>query len=158
MGRDGRGIKAASESSIEITFMFRGVRCRERLVLKPTPTNLKRAENHRAAILHAIANDTFDYAATFPDSQKAVLFARQKGDVQFLDAYLDSWLLRQKNQLKSSTYNGYRKIVEHQLTPWFGDLRIADIRKKDIREKLDARKATNKTLANIQSVLRAALL
>ena len=157
MGRDGRGIKAASESSIEITFMFRGDRCRERLALKPTPANLKRAENHRAAILHAIANNIFDYAATFPDSQKALLFARQKGDVQFLEAYLDDWLKGQKNQLKTSTYDGYRKIVENQLKPWFGDLRVADIRKKDIREKLDVRKAKNKTLANIQSVLRAAL-
>jgi len=157
MGRDGRGIKAASESSIEITFMFRGVRCRERLALKPTATNLKRAENHRAAILHAIATDTFDYAATFPDSQKAILFARQKGDVQYLDAYLPDWLARQKNQLKTSTYDGYRKIVENQLVPWFGYLRVAGIRKKDIREKLDLSKAKNKTLANIQSVLRAAL-
>lgn len=157
MGRDGRGIKAASESSIEITFMFRGVRCRERLALKPTPTNLKRAENHRAAILHAIATDTFDYAATFPDSQKAVLFAHQKGDVQYLDAYLADWIARQKNQLKTSAYEGYRKIVENQLIPWFGYLHIAEIRKKHIREKLDVRQSKNKTLANIQSVLRSAL-
>ncbi|HJW56895.1 MAG TPA: DUF3596 domain-containing protein [Burkholderiaceae bacterium] len=42
MGRDGRGVKAGSESSIEISFMFKGVRCRERIALKPTPANLKR--------------------------------------------------------------------------------------------------------------------
>ncbi|KAB8060472.1 phage baseplate assembly protein V [Janthinobacterium violaceinigrum] len=60
---DGRGVKAASESSIEITFMYRGTRCRERIALKPTSANLKRAENHRAAILHAIATNSFDYTA-----------------------------------------------------------------------------------------------
>ncbi|WP_422768438.1 Arm DNA-binding domain-containing protein, partial [Pseudomonas aeruginosa] len=48
MGRDGRGVRAVSDSSIEITFMYRGVRCRERISLKPTATNLKRAEQHKA--------------------------------------------------------------------------------------------------------------
>ena len=70
MGRDGRGVRAVSESSIEITFMYRGVRCRERISLKPTATNLKRAEQHKAAVEHAIANGTFDYAVTFPGSPR----------------------------------------------------------------------------------------
>lgn len=41
MGRDGRGVKDASESSIEITFMYKGTRCRERIALKPTTANIK---------------------------------------------------------------------------------------------------------------------
>ena len=60
------GSQAVSDSSIEITFMYRGVRCRERISLKPTATNLKRAEQHKAAIEHAIAAGTFDYSVTFP--------------------------------------------------------------------------------------------
>ncbi len=75
MGRDGRGVKSASESSIEITFMHQGTRCRERIPLKPTAANLKRAENHRAAILHAIATNSFDYALTFPSAANARKFA-----------------------------------------------------------------------------------
>lgn len=157
MGRDGRGIKAASESSIEISFMYRGVRCRERVPLKPTATNLKRAEQHRAAILHAISTNSFDYAATFPASTKLHLFAHQQGDVKKLEDYLETWLARQQKHLKISTYNGYRKIVENQLIPWFGQIVISDIRKKDVREQLDASTSGNKTLANIQSVLRKAL-
>lgn len=157
MGRDGRGVKAASESSIEISFMYRGTRCRERIALKPTAANLKRAENHRAAILHAIATDSFDYAATFPNSANAIKFADQKGDVQNLEAYLEAWLDRQKKHLKSSTFNGYRKIVTGQLIPWFGTLMLSALRKKDVRDKLEPIEATNKTLANIQSVLRKAL-
>ncbi|MET3134971.1 integrase [Oxalobacteraceae bacterium GrIS 1.11] len=157
MGRDGRGVKAASESSIEISFMYRSTRCRERIALKPTAANLKRAENHRAAILHAIATNSFDYAATFPASANAIKFADQKGDVQHLEAYLEAWLDRQKKHLKASTYNGYRKIVTGQLIPWFGQLMLSALRKKDVRERLDPIQATNKTLANIQSVLRKAL-
>jgi len=58
MGRNGSGVRRASANSIEITFTYRGVRCRERIGLKPTPANLKSAERHRAAILDATAKRT----------------------------------------------------------------------------------------------------
>ena len=66
MGRKYKGVREASGSSIEITFMFDGQQCRERLPLVPSPANLKRAEQHKAAIDLAIYNGTFDYAATSP--------------------------------------------------------------------------------------------
>jgi len=74
MGRGGRGVRAVSDS-IQITFMYRGVRCRERITLKPTATNLKKAEQHKAAIEHAISIGTFDYSVTFPGSPRAAKFA-----------------------------------------------------------------------------------
>ncbi|MGV7210457.1 Arm DNA-binding domain-containing protein [Oxalobacteraceae bacterium A2-2] len=157
MGRDGRGVKGASESSIEISFMYRGIRCRERIPLKPTAANLRRAEQHRAAILHAIATNSFDYVSTFPNSSNAAKFASQPGDVKSVESYLDAWLARQKLQLKASTYDGYRKIVDGKLIPWFGEMKLGSLQKKHVRDKLEGIKASNKTLANIQSVLRAAL-
>lgn len=157
MGRDGRGVKAASESSIEISFMYRGTRCRERISLKPTAANLKRAENHRAAVLHAIATDSFDYRATFPNSSNAVKFAAQRGDVTTCEVFLESWLQRQKKHLKDSTFDGYRKIVDGQLIPWFGAITLSELRKRDVREKLEPMTVSNKTMANMQSVLRKAL-
>src|SRR5450830_99217 len=157
MGRDGRGIKAASETSIEITFMFRGVRCRERIPLKPTAANLKRAETHRSAIVYAISTGTFDYRTTCTDSPRALQFAERQGEVETLADYLDKWLTRQQKHVKTSTYNGYRKIVLHQLIPWFGTKRLVEIRKRTIRERLEKHVASNKTLSNIQSVLRKAL-
>ena len=69
------GIRTGSDSTIEIDFRFRGERCRERLKLEPTPANLKRAAQHRAAILHAIELGEFDYATTFPGSKNAARFA-----------------------------------------------------------------------------------
>jgi integrase len=74
MGRNGPGLRAASKESIEITFAYRGVRCRERLPLEPTAANLKRAARHRAAIQLAIEDGTFDYARTFPESPRRLLF------------------------------------------------------------------------------------
>jgi integrase len=157
MGRDGRGVKAASESSIEITFTYQGIRCRERIALQPTPANLKRAEHHRSAIMHAIVTDSFDYAATFPKSSNASRFAKQKGDVETIEAFLESWLKAQRPHMKASSFDGYRKIVDGKLIPWFGQLKVSEIKKAHVRDQLRPLAASNKTLANIQSVLRKAL-
>lgn len=140
--------------------MYRGARCRERVPLKPTPANLKRAEQHRSAILHAISSGTFDYAATFPESRRAREFAAAEaapGELVTVAEYLDKWLDRQKQQLKTSSYEGYRKIVIGYLDPWFGSLKLAELKRRHVRDKLAEHDASNKTLANIQSVLRAAL-
>ncbi|WP_428718545.1 Arm DNA-binding domain-containing protein [Undibacterium curvum] len=157
MGRDGSGVKSASQSSIEITFTYQGKRCRERLPLKPTPANLKRAEQHRAAILHAIATNSFDYSATFPNSANSAKFAEYKGEVKYLGEYLEDWLASRKPELKVSAYDGYRKIVDYKLIPWFGHLKLAEIKRSHVREILSLQTCTNKTLANIQSPLRKAL-
>lgn len=140
--------------------MYRGVRCRERIALKPTPPNLKRAENHRAAILHAIEIGTFDYAATFPTSKAAAKFqdpGAAPAAVVTIGEYLDKWLDRQKLQLKASSYDGYRKIVIGQLDPWFGKMALPEFKRKHMRDRLVPYPAGNKTLSNIQSVMRAAL-
>ena len=157
MGRERRGVTKASESSIQITFQFRGQRCREKIPLKPTSVNLKRAEQHRAAILHSITAGTFDYAATFPNSPNAKKFADSPGQVTSAKEYLSAWLLEQKKHLKASTHDGYSKIVNNVLIPDLGGIMLADITRKRIRVLLDRIQAGNKRLANIQSVLRAAL-
>jgi integrase len=157
MGRDGRGVKVGSESSIEITFMYNGVRCRERISLKPTAANLKRAEQHRAAVLYAISTGTFDYAETFPNSTIAKRFSKPVEKPKLVEEFLDKWLADHKQRLKASTYAGYRKVVMGHLIPLFGSMPLPDLTKKAVRDKLRMMQITNKTLANIQSVLRKAL-
>ena len=76
--RERSGVIAVSQTSIQITFTFKGVLCRERIKLNPTPANLKRAELHRAAILHAIQMGTFDYGVTFLIQRKSFYLAKQK--------------------------------------------------------------------------------
>lgn len=155
MGRDGRGVKPGSDSSIEISFMYQGIRCRERITLKPTATNLKRAELHRAAILDAILRGTFDYATTFPNSSRATQFSSTKPEST--KAYLERWLDRKEVEVKASTAEGYRKIITHRVIPQFGDLPLSELSRKRIREWLDGLTTSNKTLSNIQSCLRSAL-
>lgn len=156
MGRDGRGVRAISDSSIEITFMYRGVRCRERITLKPTATNLKKAEQHKAAIEHAISIGTFDYAVTFPRSPRAAKFAPEALQ-ETVAGFLTRWLDSKKRHVSSSTYEGYRKLVEHRLVPALGTHMMVDLKRKPIRDWLDKLEVSNKTLSNIQSCLRSAL-
>jgi len=105
MGRKFAGVQAISNTSIEIAFTYRGVRCRERIKRKPTPANLKAASRHREAILDAIARGTFDYNVTFPDSPRAILFALLPGRAITVKEYLDGWLKQVSDQLKTSTWN-----------------------------------------------------
>lgn len=54
------GVRPASESSIEISFVYQGRICVRRLRMKPTAANLKRAAEQRAAMVEAIARGEFD--------------------------------------------------------------------------------------------------
>ncbi|APF00818.1 Arm DNA-binding domain-containing protein [Pseudomonas putida] len=156
MGRGGSGVRAVSDSSIEITFMFRGVRCRERVALKPSATNLKKAQQHKAAIEHAIAQGTFDYSVTFPGSPRAAKFAPETSQ-ETAGGYLTKWLQAKKKHISSSTFEGYRKIVELRLLPTIGHHLVIDLKRKTIKDWLDTLQVGNKTLSNIQSCLRSAL-
>ncbi|WP_460107704.1 Arm DNA-binding domain-containing protein [Pseudomonas sp. H1_F01] len=156
MGRGGRGVRAVSDSSIEITFMYRGVRCRERITLKPTSTNLKKAEQHKAAIEHAISIGTFDYLVTFPGSARAAKFAPEASR-ETMSGFLTRWLEAKKKHVASSTFDGYRKLVTLRLIPALGDTMLIDLKRKAVRDWLDPLEVSNKTLSNIQSCLRSAL-
>ncbi|SFI74487.1 DUF3596 domain-containing protein [Nitrosomonas sp. Nm34] len=69
------GVRESSDSSIEMDFYNKKQRCRERFSLKPSPANLRKAAQHRAAILNAIDAGTLDYSYTFPESKNAIKFA-----------------------------------------------------------------------------------
>lgn len=156
MGRDGRGVRPVSDTSIEISFMYRGVRCRERVALKPTATNLKRAEQHRAAILDAIARGAFDYAVTFPGSARALQFAPESSR-KTMAGFLTGWLEGKRKHVASSTFEGYRKIITMRLVPQFGEVMVVEFKRKALKDWLDTLEVGNKTLSNIQSCLRSAL-
>ncbi|WP_354308969.1 DUF3596 domain-containing protein [Pseudomonas sp. PvP001] len=156
MGRGGRGVRAVSDTSIEITFMYRGVRCRERITLKPTATNLKKAEQHKAAIEHAISIGHFVYSVTFPGSPRAAKFAPEASR-ETVNGFLTRWLEAKKKHIASSTFEGYRKMVELRLVPALGDHMLVDLKRKIVRDWLDTLLVSNKTLSNIQSCLRSAL-
>lgn len=159
MGREREydGVRPASNSTIEIDFYYAQKRCRERIKLKPTPANLKRAAQHRASILAAIENGEFDYGITFPNSKRSLQLAHRPGSVITVEAFLDAWLKRRRPTLKASTFDGYEKIVVGHLSPKFGNRPIGELRRGEIREWSAKLTCGNKRIANILSVFRAAL-
>lgn len=152
------GVTPISKTSIQITFTYKGCLCRERLRLQPSPSNLKKAEYHRGAILDAISKGQFDYSVTFPDSPRRFQFEEQKAAGLTLEYWLETWLERQEQHLKSSTLDDYRKIVFNTLIPAIGTHFLHDLRRSHVREMCDKMlNVSNKRLANVQSVLRSSL-
>lgn len=147
------GVRPGSETTIQISFQYQGIRCRERLKLKPTPANLKKAARHRAAIIDAIDAGTFDYSVTFPRSKNARKFIRQDR----LDNYLSQWLEQKRPTLKTSTHDGYRKVIEGHLIPAFGHLMLAEFRRSHARDWAASLTCSNKRISNLLSPLRTAL-
>jgi len=154
MGGKYPGVRESSESSIEIDFYYNGQRCRERLALKPTPANLKKAAQHRAAILNAIEAGTFDYAYTFPKSKNAHKFAPSQYTVR---TYLTEWLGNKRPVLKASTHKDYTKTLLNIIVPRFGATLLHMLTRNDIRQWVATVECSNKRIANILSPLRAAL-
>ncbi|RDU99169.1 Arm DNA-binding domain-containing protein [Trinickia dinghuensis] len=169
MGRKGTGVTAISDSSYEIAFTYKGVRCRERVKARPCAANTKDLTKFRQRLLAEIEIGTFDYATTFPNSKNLARFAGQPGDVQLVGDYLERWLDVKKTQIAASTYRDYYGIVFRLLIPRFGKLRLSELKRPHFKEWLasidDGRKdksnnpvrVTNKRLANIQSCARSAL-
>jgi len=148
-----RGVRVRSDSSIQISFTYEGQECRESLRLVPTPTNLKRAANHRIAILDAIDRGTFDYATTFPNSKRAKKYTRGTS-IKF---YLSRWIKEMEPHLKASTYATHKRIVTNQLIKAFGRTALHRLTWKQIKDWSKKKDVSQKTMNNILSVLRTAL-
>ncbi|MGB5180107.1 MAG: DUF3596 domain-containing protein [Gammaproteobacteria bacterium] len=158
MGRKQRtGARSTSASSIEISFTYQGKRCREKIKLKPTPANLKRAERHRAAILDAIEKGTFDYATTFPDSKNRAIFSDQPGAAITVERFLSDWWRTEEKELKASTRTVDQRILFNQIIPEFGNLALTDLKWHLIRDWVKSQEWSRKTQNNKLSLLRRAL-
>lgn len=107
--------------------------------------------------MYAISHGSFDYGKTFPNSKNGRKFSELPKTPQLIAEYLEKWLDDQKPRLKASTFDGYRKVVHGHLIPLFGALPLSEVTRKAVRDALRPKLTSNKTLANMQSVLRKAL-
>ena len=151
------GIRTASKRSIEIDFYYRGVRCRERLKLSPTPANRRYAANLKAEIQSRIARGTFNYAEFFPDSRRARILSKRPGDVIILREALRRYIDSSQKSLQRSTWLDYKGAVEKHLIPAFGELRLTELTRTCMREWAARLDVSPKRLANVLLPLRAVL-
>lgn len=132
-GASAQGVRAATQRSITIDFYYRGVRCRERIKLAPTPANQKFAANLRAQILAEIARGTFDYATFFPDSPRARTLSKVPGATVTIAKALDDWLRGIKSQVEHTTYRDYELAITRVWTPTFGAKRLTELTRADLK-------------------------
>jgi integrase len=153
MGR-GKGVRAASASSIGITFQYRGARCREKLRLPPNEANKKYAERLKATIELEIAKGIFDYAKHFPNSKRARTLGRQPGAVQSVKDGLRDWHKLHGGSLEPETAREYFNDIENTLIPQFGDYTLAGLPRDDVLQWVNDSALSAKRLRNILIPLR----
>lgn len=120
---------------LRIDFYYLGVRCREPLRELPkgvfTKSNIKYAERKRAAILHEIDQNVFNYSQHFPQSKQAARLAGSRNLARTVAEGITLWLGRQKVKAAPSTYKNYRSKAKHVEARW-PKRRIADITKSEM--------------------------
>lgn len=150
MGRRSKtGGVAPARERIQLTFVYRGERCRPTLDLPPTPPNLKHAARYLADIKARIRAGTFDLATEFPEYRGLKRFGVTRRESPTVDGYIERWTAA-NSRLKPSTLNGYRKIFKRYWSAWFGPQRIGDIQHSEIAVRLgDQGWKSNKTYNNV---------
>ena len=103
--------KHKTSETINITFTFKGVRCREPLSLPVTQSNINYAGRLLGEIKNKIERNTFNYADYFPTSPQLKIFGKIVEGIT-VKHYLDEYLATAKvRKLSPSTIVGYQKIV-----------------------------------------------
>lgn len=149
-----RGVRPRG-NSIVLSFQYKDVQCRETIRKEPTKSNLRAVERLRREILDKVADGTFRYAEYFPDSPRRSLDGR--GFIVNTGDYMLKWLESSKSTLATSTWVNFKKIVTGDLIPSFGDIPLADLKRRHIKEWASEQTASNKTIKNKLSVLRTVL-
>ena len=149
--------KNKESSTLQIFFSYKGMQCRETLKLSPTVKHIQYAQGLKLQIDNEIVLGKFDYSKYFPDSPKAKKFfgSTKVSILQLLEKQLSIFEAMTKNkQMSHSTLNGYRKIINYDLIPCFGDFLISDLTTLHIKNWLDQQSAGLKTIKNKLSLLR----
>lgn len=164
MGR-GSGVRAASASSISLSFEYRGTRCREKIRLAPNEANQRFVRNLKARIEHEIAIGVFDYAKHFPVSRRAKVFAKNPAQLVTVGELLTEWLASVRAQLEPETYADYSEYVENTWRPLLGAMRLSDFSLSALTEPLPGRELSwmadqtcgRKRILNLLTPLRQAM-
>lgn len=148
--------KHRNGETINITFTYKGVKCREPLSnLDVTPKNIKYAERTLGEIYNKIERGTFVYAEYFPRSTRLKIFGNAavgKTVKMYLDEYL---VICETRKLSPSTIGGYKKcrsaLSALHMFP------ASELTPAALKTWIQNQKTTLKTIRNQLSFLRSAL-
>ncbi|MYZ44183.1 tyrosine-type recombinase/integrase [Schauerella aestuarii] len=144
------------ETSILVSFHWKGKRYRERVALAPTVANQRAAYRMRDEILVSIRIDKFtwdDFASYFPDSPRVksgVAAAKPT-----FKAIAERWLVLAAPELAKTTYREYENVLKRYFFPLFGHRAIADIAYEDLAVYMAGLNVKSaKTFNNIMTPVR----
>ncbi|HHQ6553244.1 TPA: Arm DNA-binding domain-containing protein [Serratia fonticola] len=146
----------AAGETINITFTFKGVKCREPLSnLEVNTKNIKYAERLLSEVNDRIEKKSFIYVEYFPKSSKLELFGGMRagkiiGD--YLDEYLRICAIR---KLSPSTITGYKKC-KNQLADMH-KLPVEELTPAILKQWIQRQTIALKTIRNVLSFLRSAI-
>ncbi|EKK5432662.1 site-specific integrase [Enterobacter hormaechei] len=148
--------KHRNGETINITFTYKGVKCREPLSnLDVTPKNIKYAERTLGEIHNKIERGTFVYAEYFPRSTRLKIFGNAVAG-KTVKTYLDEYLvICETRKLSPSTIGGYKKCRSA-----LSSLHIfpaSELTPAALKIWIQSQKTTLKTIRNQLSFLRSAL-
>ena len=165
-------------------FRYDGNRCREYTALADTPANRKRLERAMAKIEIDIADGSFDYAKTFPNSRPPAPRLRDSGNqsspgvggspgvaaavvaTPAFAVFAEQWFTEHKVEWRRSHIKVLRSTLDGHLLKHFGNKPVGEISKADIlafRTKLSGmpgrvgEKLSNKRINGILAPLRQIL-
>lgn len=148
--------KHSNGETINITFTYKGVKCREPLSnLEVSSKNIKYAERTLGEIHNKIERGTFVYAEYFPRSTRLKIFgnaASGKTVKMYLDEYL---VICETRKLSPSTIGGYKKCRSA-----LSSLHVfpaSELTPAALKAWIQSQKTTLKTIRNQLSFLRSAL-
>ncbi|MEK0205362.1 site-specific integrase [Klebsiella michiganensis] len=148
--------KHSNGETINITFTYKGVKCREPLSnLDVTLKNIKYAERTLGEIHNKIERGTFVYAEYFPRSTRLKIFGNAAAG-NTVKMYLDEYLvICETRKLSPSTIGGYKKcrsaLSSLHMFP------ASELTPAALKTWIQSQKTTLKTIRNQLSFLRSAL-
>ncbi|MDM4470311.1 site-specific integrase [Klebsiella michiganensis] len=148
--------KHSNGETINITFTYKGVKCREPLSnLDVTLKNIKYAERTLGEIHNKIERGTFAYAEYFPRSTRLKIFGNAAAG-NTVKMYLDEYLvICETRKLSPSTIGGYKKcrsaLSSLHMFP------ASELTPAALKTWIQSQKTTLKTIRNQLSFLRSAL-
>lgn len=149
MGRKSKsGGVTPRNGKIQVTFHWRGERCRETLELPPTPPNLAHARRMVGDIREEIRLGSFSYAKYFPESKRADKPATKPT----IRALGKAWLGTLTN-LAYSTVEGYEGLLDTHVYPTLGERPVDTVTYLELTGIVPA-DVTNKTRNNLLTPVR----
>lgn len=142
--------------SLQISFTYRGISCREIMRLTPSKANIQSAANKLGAVKRDIELGAFVYAEHFPNSPSLAKFGEKLDRNKTVKDYLDEYInAAHKRGLSPSTIEGYRKVIL-SVKPLHSHL-VTELTPAILKKYVQDSGNAPKTLQNKFSLMRTAL-